>query len=230
MICLFIWWETFVYYGKVASPFLMTYRIFLPFLVFLLYEIILLKIKKDVFRKIFAVIKVLSHIYFVFYIIFLQFLTWSFGEIDKELAPVQVPLSGYETALSSLTDRTYAIAHFPEKIPDGATNYYFRIENAFDGYNIHFLKFNIDKEYIENEIKKHKSKIRRQVNLSEPGTYILEQPLAKDIDRTKYEVYMLQNENGDTKYTAGFIASTECGEIVYFYANYLLTSEYYILE
>lgn len=51
----------------------------------------------------------------------------------------------------------YRIGHFPSAIPNKATNVVFHKSNgAFYKSEYIILKFNIDKKYIEDELKKHK--------------------------------------------------------------------------
>ena len=61
----------------------------------------------------------------------------------------------YEESLNSVGDPS-KIMHFPKVIPSEATNvYYFINSSPVFGGDIVYLRFNADKSYISNEIKKY---------------------------------------------------------------------------
>lgn len=113
------------------------------------------------------------------------------------------------------------LAHFPEEIPENAQNYYFFIENSFDGHDTHYLKFSENKNYINNVMKEYKPKCSIYTD-------------SKNFD--KYDVTIYTNEirntdkicilhkaasKDDERYTTGIAVNDTTNTIYYFIANYL---------
>ncbi|MBQ3641982.1 hypothetical protein II906_08685 [bacterium] len=128
----------------------------------------------------------------------------------------------YPATIKLMTNEKYRISHFPKKIPSDAQNYYFKIERDFHGYNIHYLKFILNKEYIDFVISSNKDNIYKEINYSDINDYYRFLEHSFDIkEKSSCKVYIMKNQNNDTSYTSGIIGC-ENGQIVYFYANFNL--------
>lgn len=62
----------------------------------------------------------------------------------------------YRNSLNTLKKDEGAerLAHFPNKITSNAKNYFMQIEHSFDGYDMNYVNFDIDKAYIDNNLYK----------------------------------------------------------------------------
>lgn len=108
------------------------------------------------------------------------------------------------------------MSHFPQKIPENAQNYYFKIEDAFDGYDTHYVKFDADKTYIDSIIKKSKCEILASKN---------------DINKYNVNIYSSELQNADEicilhkstqkeRYTSGISVYNDTKTIYFFYSNF----------
>lgn len=105
---------------------------------------------------------------------------------------------------------------FPKEIPQNATSYYFRLENSFDGYNTHYVKFNIDKPYIDNVLKNSKCEIlttKDKINSYDVNIYSSELQNA-DI------ICVLHKGTKDNEYTSGISVYNDTNTIYFFYSNF----------
>ena len=112
------------------------------------------------------------------------------------------------------------VAHFPAKIPKEATSIVIdaRPVDFFGSQHI-YLKFDINKEYINNELKKYSYiKILDYQNASEQYGYF-----ANNIDFSKYIYFVINDkaheklEKQDFPYHYGIATNREQNQILYYY-------------
>jgi len=143
--------------------------------------------------------------------------------------PITPKVQDYSSAIFGLTDKLYRIEHFPGKIPVNARNYYFHIGTNFDGYNISYLKFDINSSYIDNLLADYKDKIYKKIEYSQIDKEYRYLNSTFDIyDKENYQVFILKNEENDDDYTSGFVISKQKDRIIFFYANYDLRMPDYL--
>ena len=149
--------------------------------------------------------------------------------ILNNLTTPQTPnIQKYTISLENITENQYSISHFPNKIPNEAENYYFFIDQNFQGYNIHYLKFNINDKYLKNVLKENKDNICRKLEYKDITKYYKHINNLVDYnnkDKNSYTAYFLKNQNKDPDYISGFLISYKTKEIIYFYANWNLLLE-----
>ena len=109
------------------------------------------------------------------------------------------------------------IAHFPNSIPEDATNYYFQLEDAFDGLNTHYIMFNSNKQYINNVKNKYKKDCIMFTTKAELSTknidiYINE---IKDDDK----ICLLHRKNAKEIYTSGVVTKYP-NTVIFFFADF----------
>ena len=186
----------------------------------LLFKVIFLK-WKSVWGIIGKIVLILFLSILIFILGFVGLILWdSMNEIKTN-----PPLKEYQTTLERLVypEYYYRIAHFPKKIPVGAKRYYFYIDKSFDGYSIHYLSFYIDDEFLNRTIQENSDNIYRKIKYSEISNYYRLLGYLFDVnDKRTYDVYILKNQEDDTRYTSGFVVSTVEHHIIYFYGNYNL--------
>ena len=133
--------------------------------------------------------------------------------------PKEPKIENYQSELYKIKSQynNQAFDHFPQAIPKNAEDYYFYIENSFDGYDTHYLKFKANSAYINNELK--------QKCLSSPIT-------KEQVDKENMlSYYTLKFDEGSQycllhkritgeQYTTGIATNNEHNVIYYFYANY----------
>ena len=142
----------------------------------------------------------------------------------------------YADEIDFLTKKRYQVKHFPKIIPEDAKNYNFYLGYNPRGFNVHYLSFNVDEEYIESVLKNNKNNVATKINYSDIEKYYHHLDIVKSVEDKKpkitkeefkqlqqeYIVYILKNENNDNNYTSGFIVSKKYKEIIFFYATYYL--------
>ena len=139
-------------------------------------------------------------------------LSFSLGctvEKNETYNPIR-PISEYNKLVKNKTIRT---AHFPDKIPSNATNMEFYQENLFHGDVEKYLKFNIDDEYINNELKNH-----QYTTIITGDKYTGHHPHGRM--KNKDDVYyilgdLLQWHRG---YSYGIVVNRKTHEIIYYYS------------
>lgn len=74
------------------------------------------------------------------------------------IGPKVPSISQYDTEIKALKKKSgfYDMRHFPDKLPENISNYYFQIEDAFDGKNTNYLKFDSNEKYINDVLNKYK--------------------------------------------------------------------------
>lgn len=160
--------------------------------------------------------KVLTNIVIVF-IVISTLLYWLILEFIFHIQYFPSKLN-YQNSLNTLKKREgiEKLAHFPEKIPSQAQNYFMQIENSFDGYDMDYLSFEIDKPYIDtifNYYKKDCSVIDTYRNLYDKGIRIYINFL-NDNDK----ICLLKKESQDENYTSGIIFGHKNNKIYFFYS------------
>ncbi len=126
------------------------------------------------------------------------------------------PISEYN---SFVTNKNKYTKHFPDKIPTGAINVELYKGECFFGEIDEYLKFNIDDEYVNNELKKFKfSKI------ISGDKYSGNTP--KNKIKNKDDIYYIfENEsnsrvNSSKHYSYGIVVNRKTHEIIYYYSYY----------
>ena len=129
-------------------------------------------------------------------------------------------VENYQVALQQYP--TKRVAHFPDKIPPEATNIRISAETfSFFGSQSLYLVFDIDKQYIDNEIEKHSF-----VNIMDYakaskfyGFY------NNDIDFSKYTFYVINDREHENlpghhfPYHYGIGVNKDSNQILYYYEN-----------
>lgn len=197
---------------------------FLPLLMLFLFKCISKVCKKT---WVFIVLSFSSLAYLLIYLIFLLFLflgTYNNATQDYVYEYKSPPKEKYYEKISNITSRLYRIEHFPKEIPSNAENYFFKAEKSFDGFDIHYLKFNInDKNYFDQIIKNNKNKIYKKLEYNKVYKHYSDLEASINIEENpNTTLYILKNQNNDLSYTSGFIISKTDNLIVFFYANYCL--------
>lgn len=154
---------------------------------------------------------------FLFFIVLEFAILWDMPYIQMEPS-----LSQYKNSVQKLKElyNKSDLSYFPTEIPQNATNYYFYVGRNFDGYNIYYLKFDVDKQYISDLIKKYNnefSTIGTKNELYKKGLDIDINELQND-----YKMYLLKQRSVDScnncKY--GFAINQEDNTIYIFFQNY----------
>lgn len=146
--------------------------------------------------------------------IFAYTLSFSLGctaEKNESHNPIR-PISEYSKFAKNKSTRT---AHFPDKILPAASNVEFYRGVCFHGDVEEYLKFNIDDEYINNELKKY------QYNTIITGDKYTGHPPHGRM-KNKDDVYyilgdLLQWHRG---YSYGIVVNRKTHEIIYYYSSY----------
>lgn len=201
--------------------------LYIPILLLFLFKF-LMKLSKINWLS--ALIGIIAFGYVILYAMYIFTLSMFCGLLhdlnreDSELFKTRTPtIEEYYEVMSNAADKPYQIKHFPIKIPEKAYNYYCERENDPRGFNIHYVKFNIDDKYLNEIIKQNNKNINEKINMADINQYYRYIDLRLKLeDEEKYDAYILKNENNDDTYTSGFIISKEKHEIIFFYANYNL--------
>ena len=208
----------------IISALKLLYDGFLPILILFLFKYISKVCKKT---WVFIVLSFLSFIHVLIYLIFLLLLLLASNDPTQDYVYEykSPPKEKYYEKISNITSRLYRIKHFPKEIPSNAENYFFKAEKSFDGFDIHYLKFNInDKNYFDQIIKNNKTKIYKKLGYNKVYKHYrdLEVSIKYIEENPNTTLYILKNQNNDLSYTSGFIISKTDNLIVFFYANYCL--------
>ncbi len=148
------------------------------------------------------------------------------------LEPVYNTIDKYEEALQA-SNKQICIQHFPKKIPKNAKNIQFlrRYNNWFGSEEI-YLKFDIDKNYIENELKKYKFNYKEGVEAdnAEPTLFRHHDNILVEMGipykkREGFTFYIIHDYESETPrqnyflYYYGIAVNKSKTTIVYFYEN-----------
>lgn len=175
---------------------------------------------KKIFSVIFSIFSILTMLFFEFVGVFMLIL---FGANLKNIIP-RKPF--YPMYVQKMSENDYRIKHFPKKLPKNASKYYFEIEQDFFGYDIDYLKFKTDENYINKTIEENKDDIFETIEMDDiNNSYKFIDSHFKIKDKENYTVYILKNENDDSRYTSGILTSKN-NDILFFYSNYSLRKQY----
>ena len=160
-------------------------------------------------------------VWFVLAMLFLFFI--GFGMVVAMLfwntTPKEPKIENYQSELCKIKSqyKIPAFDHFPEILPNNIDDYYFVIENSFDGYDTHYLKFKADSGYINNELKQKcisRPITREQVDKENLLSYYT----LKFGEGSQY--CLLHKRIPGEQYTTGIATNNEHNVIYYFYANF----------
>lgn len=161
-------------------------------------------------------------IFSLFYLLFVEIFFFALKSdflfpFSKE--PKLPKLSEYSKEIESLKSKhgVYKMRHFPDKIPDNASNYYFQIEDAFDGNNTDYVKFDSNKKYINDVLKKYKKDcvvFMTSEDLYKSGIKIYINELGSSDN-----ICLLHKKQNNEVYTSGFVTKKP-NTIIFFYANF----------
>ena len=151
--------------------------------------------------------------------IFVTIVTFAFCPYDEEIDYTEYnKVANYRQTILLYNHKR--VAHFPAKIPKEATNIVIdaRPVDYFGSQRI-YLKFDINKEYINNELKKYSYiKILDYHKASEQYGYF-----ASNIDFSKYIYFVINDkaheklEKQDFPYHYGIATNREQNQILYYY-------------
>ena len=160
-------------------------------------------------------------ILFIIFILY-EFIGFIFFIFAQNMIAIKPSKNRYSKYISTMTEKSYRIKHFPLSIPKNATNYYFIIDRGGQGYWIHYLKFKTDKKYIDDTIIQNQNNVYKKIKFNEVNNYY------KFLDdnfnlknKNETHIYIMKNVNNDNDYTSGIIV-TKTNEIIFFYANFNL--------
>ena len=142
----------------------------------------------------------------------------------------------YADEIDFFSNKLYQVKHFPKIIPEDAQNYNFYLGYNPRGFNVHYLSFNVDDEYINSVLKGNSKNVATTINYFDIEKYYHHLDIVKSVEdkmqkmsreefkrlQQEYTVYILKNEYNDNSYTSGFIVSKKYKEIIFFYATYNL--------
>ena len=125
----------------IISAIKLLYDGFLPVLILFLFKYISKVCKKTL---VFIVLSLLSFTHVLIYLIFLLLLLLASNDPTQDYVYEykSPPKEKYYEKIYNITSKVYRIEHFPKEIPLNAENYFFKAEKSFDGFDIHYLKFN----------------------------------------------------------------------------------------
>ena len=138
--------------------------------------------------------------------------------IFNSLKDRDIKVSKYHEMLKEIKADTKNgdFSFFPQEIPANATNYYFQLEDSFDGYNTHYVRFDIDKEYIDNVLKNSKCEIlTTKDKISNYNVNIYPSEL-QNADK----ICILHKSTQDDRYTSGISVYNDTNTIYFFFANF----------
>ena len=215
----------FYYESEIERSFVICFiELFFLSIVFIL-EKINIKIKGHPFHILFKIFRFFASLSLILIIFLITYLIYAFS--------CRVPFINYSKTLKELVSEEYSyqIKHFPLVIPKGAKNYYFCYDDCWQDGGVHFLRFNISTEYLDEIINKNQQDISNVMNYSEFYQNYYQSLLELGIEKRRksmsedefkqsekeYTVYILKNEHNDNSYTSGFIVSKKYKEIIYFF-------------
>lgn len=139
----------------------------------------------------------------VLHSIFMSILTLIIIAFSGENDPLYDKIEDYQKALDSY--KYSAVSFFPEKIPENAKNIsILRTSGGFHGDSTFYIKFDIDKEYIQNEMNKYKnqgkaviinefSQLAQNKNYDETRAAVILDSVIKE-ENEGYKVIILNSE------------------------------------
>lgn len=175
---------------------------------------------KNITTNIITSIIIVSSLFHFLFIEILFFVLKSDFIFPFSLGPKLPKISEYADEIDTLKRKHgfYDMRHFPDKLPDDVTNYYFQIEDAFDGLNTDYLKFDTNKTYIDGLLKKYNKECEvfsTYENLYKKGTSLQ----INELD-SEDNVCLLHKKNDKEVYTYGFAIKKNKKSVIFFYADF----------
>ena len=136
-------------------------------------------------------------------------------------------LQNYSKALNSI-HAPICIKHFPQEIPKNAKNIKMKkSENAWFGSEEILLKFDIDKKYIEDELKKYKFSYIENAKQTKHAfaQYILNKADIPRDKETNFTFYIINDRESETPhqnsfpYHYGIITNDNKTTVIYYYIS-----------
>lgn len=163
---------------------------------------------------------VLCQLLSFFFILSLKYTFGNTGENYNEL-------KDYSMAINSIHAQT-CIKHFPKKIPPNAKNIKMtKTENTWFGSEYIFLKFDTDKKYINDELKKYKFKyIENGEEIKhDSAKYVLFSAGIPDENKNDFTFFIIHDRESEIPqqnsfpYHYGIIINQNKTTVIYYYIN-----------
>ncbi len=110
-------------------------------------------------------------------------------------------------------------SHFPTFLPFNIKDYRFVQEHAFDGYNVNYLRFSTDKQYLDN-IKQEYEWSCQIVTTNRKLINNFESIYINEINDDEDDVCILHKKTELEHYTTGIVFTKQNNTIFYFYKNF----------
>lgn len=132
-------------------------------------------------------------------------------EKNEPYNPIR-PISEYNKFVENKTSET---SHFPDVIPPNATNVELYRNYLFHGDVEEYLKFKIDDEYINNELKNY-----QYTTIIAGDKYTGHPPRGRE--RDKDDIYYILGDSLEVHrgYSYGIVVNRKTHEIIYYYSSY----------
>ena len=185
-------------------------------------------ISKKIYSKHPKITKFVSVVLNLFIIFVFQILTfvvfWATADMFSDKEPIFYKnIDNYKEAINSIKAQK-CIEHFPKTIPDEAHNIQFNKENnSWFGSEAITLKFDINKKYIENELKKYKFNYKENINgknLHKIDAMMTDNGRIKPEGFTLYVINDRESEapkQNSFPYHYGIAVNKESSQIIYYY-------------
>lgn len=163
-----------------------------------------------------SLILIVVQLFYAFLILFVIALCSSNNQYQK--------IENYELALRQFPQRV--TNHFPRIIPESASNIFYEVTpGSFHGGQNIYLKFDIDKEYIENELNTHTYvKVFKYENLSNSGN-LPYSFYCNGLDLKDFSFYIIGDKEHNNVYDFhrpyhyGIGVNIDKNQILYYYEN-----------
>lgn len=176
--------------------------------------------------------KIFSFLLNTFLIVYFQvvffFIILFFAELFSEPYPNYADPLKYKEAIKTIKKQD-CVKHFPKEIPENAKNVEFNKENNnFFGSEAIALKFDINENYIDKELKKYKFKYIENFNNDNQSGYNSHNPDAMMTDggriKTEGFIFYIINDKESDKimqnyfpYHYGIAVNKKLNQIIYYY-------------
>lgn len=155
--------------------------------------------------------------------LFILCINSAFSNTDENYDKVR----DYSKAINSIHAQT-CIMHFPQEIPENIENIkMIKSENAWFGSEDIFLKFDTNKKYIDDELKKYKFNYIENAEETEHAfaKYVLSMAGIPDENRKDFTFYIIHDRESEIPqqntfpYHYGIITNNSKTTIIYYYMN-----------
>ena len=136
-----------------------------------------------------------------------------------DTTPTEPKIKDYKSELRKIKSQyeNPEFDHFPQTLPNDIEDYYFYIENSFDGEDTHYLRFKINSEYVNNELKqKCINPIITRRELKNMDVIASNSPIYEGT--SQYCLLHAKHDSG--RYITGIATNDEHSLIYYFVKNY----------